>query len=124
MLVFLTRWLLECRVHQGIHRLSVSSSDALSLEPFQDLLSCEYVRFKSCEYLFLLFSTLLFLSLIMKCIYGCTSKMSVCNFNNNEIGLPFVAQGVKDLALQQLWHRSQLRLRFDLWPKNIHMPQV
>ena len=34
------------------------------------------------------------------------------------------AQWVKDLALLQLWRRSQLRLRFNSWPKNFHMLQV
>lgn len=32
------------------------------------------------------------------------------------------AQWVKDPVLQQLWHRSQLKLRSDLWPRNCHMP--
>ena len=36
--------------------------------------------------------------------------------------IPSLAQGVKDLALQQLWCRSQLRLGFDCWPGNFHMP--
>ena len=31
---------------------------------------------------------------------------------------------VKDPALPKLWHRSQLRLRFDPWPGNFHMLQV
>ena len=30
-------------------------------------------------------------------------------------------QQVKDLALPQLWCRSQIRLRFDPWPGNVHM---
>ena len=34
------------------------------------------------------------------------------------------AQWVKDQALPQLWHRLQLRLRFNPWPKNFLMPQV
>ena len=29
-----------------------------------------------------------------------------------------LVQWVKDLALWQLWHRSQLRLRSDQWPRN------
>ena len=29
-----------------------------------------------------------------------------------------LAQWVKDLALSQLWHRSQLWLRYDPWPRN------
>ena len=32
-----------------------------------------------------------------------------------------MAQRVKDPALQQLWHRSQLRLGFDPFPRNFHM---
>ena len=32
--------------------------------------------------------------------------------------IPGLAQWVKDTKLQQLW------LRFDPWPRNIHMPQV
>ena len=36
-------------------------------------------------------------------------------------GVPSVAQWVKDLALPQLWCRSQLKLRFDPWPRNFHM---
>ena len=39
-------------------------------------------------------------------------------------GVPAVAQQVKDQALPQLWHRSQLWLRFDPWPRNFHVPQV
>ena len=32
--------------------------------------------------------------------------------------IPSTGQWVKDLALLQLWHKSQLQLRFDPWPKN------
>ena len=32
--------------------------------------------------------------------------------------------GLKDLALLQLWHRSQLQLRFNHWPGNFHMSLV
>ena len=28
----------------------------------------------------------------------------------------------KDPALPQLWHRSQLQLRFYPWPGNVHVP--
>ena len=35
-----------------------------------------------------------------------------------------MAQQVKDLALQQLWHRLQLQLEFDPWTRNFHTPQV
>ena len=31
--------------------------------------------------------------------------------------IPSLAQWVKDLALQQLWRRLQLHLRFDPWPR-------
>ena len=31
---------------------------------------------------------------------------------------------LKDPVLPQLWHRSQLRLSFDPWPRNFHMPQT
>ena len=34
------------------------------------------------------------------------------------------AQWVKDLALPQLWRRSQMWLRFNPWPRNFHMPRV
>ena len=34
------------------------------------------------------------------------------------------AQWVKNPALLQLWHRSQLQLKFHLWPGNFHMPWV
>jgi len=37
---------------------------------------------------------------------------------------PAVGQWVKDLALPQLWHRLQLRLRFHPWPRNFHVPRV
>ena len=37
---------------------------------------------------------------------------------------PGPAQWVKDLAWQQLWHRSQLQLTFKPWPQNFHMPNV
>ena len=32
-----------------------------------------------------------------------------------------MVQWCKDLVLLQLWHRSQLQLRFDPWPGNFHM---
>ena len=31
---------------------------------------------------------------------------------------PGLAQWIKDLAFPQLWHRLQLKLRSDLWPRN------
>lgn len=33
-----------------------------------------------------------------------------------------LVQQVKDLGLLQLWCRSQLQRRFNLWPRNLHMP--
>ena len=30
-----------------------------------------------------------------------------------------MAQWVKDLALLQLWHKSQLQLEFDPWPREL-----
>ena len=33
------------------------------------------------------------------------------------LGGPAPAQWVKDPALPQLWHRSQMWLRFNLWPQ-------
>ena len=38
--------------------------------------------------------------------------------------VPSVAQRFKDLAVPQLWHRLQLWLRFNPWPRNFHKPQV
>ena len=38
--------------------------------------------------------------------------------------IPSSAQWVKDAALTELWCRSQLRLGFDPWPGNFHMPQL
>ena len=40
------------------------------------------------------------------------------------VGVPTVAQWVKDPALPQVWPRSQLQLRFETWPRNFHMPWV
>ena len=31
---------------------------------------------------------------------------------------------LKDPSLLQLWHGSQLQLRFDIWPRNFHMLKV
>ena len=38
--------------------------------------------------------------------------------------VPAALHEVKELALLQLWHRLQLQLRFDPWPRNFHMPRV
>ena len=35
--------------------------------------------------------------------------------------IPGPVQWVKDLALMQLWCRLQLQLRFNPWPRNLHM---
>ena len=35
-----------------------------------------------------------------------------------------LVQWVKDSTLLQLWYRSQLRLRFNSWPRNFPMPPV
>ena len=35
-----------------------------------------------------------------------------------------MVQWVKDLALQQLWCRLQMELRFNPWSGNFHMSQV
>ena len=40
------------------------------------------------------------------------------------LGVPAVAQWVKDLALPQLWHKSKLHLRFDPCPRNFLMMPV
>ena len=37
---------------------------------------------------------------------------------------PGQAQQLKDVELPQLWHRSQLWLRFNPWTKNFHMPRL
>lgn len=34
--------------------------------------------------------------------------------------IPGLVQWVKDLVLPQLWHRSQLWLGFDPWPRDLH----
>ena len=38
--------------------------------------------------------------------------------------IPSSAQWVKDPALLWLWCRSQMQLRFNPWPGNLHTPQV
>ena len=39
-------------------------------------------------------------------------------------GVSTVVHWVKDLALPQVWNRSQLQLRLDPYPQNFHMSQV
>ena len=43
-------------------------------------------------------------------------------WKNENLGAPAVVQWIKYSALLQLWHRSQLRLRFNPWPGNFHLP--
>ena len=40
------------------------------------------------------------------------------------VGVPAVADWVKDSVLPQVWHRVQLQLGFDPRPGNFHMLQV
>ena len=47
-----------------------------------------------------------------------------CSKNIKLHVVPAVVQQVKDLVLPQLWHKSQLWLRFTLWPRNFPMPRV
>ena len=35
-----------------------------------------------------------------------------------------MVQWVKDPALPQQWHRLQMQLRFNPWPRKFHMPWV
>lgn len=46
------------------------------------------------------------------------------SIKKKKLGVPAVAQGVKDVVLLQLWYRSKLQLRFDLWLRNLLMPRV
>ena len=41
-----------------------------------------------------------------------------------EVSSPACHSGLKDLVLLQLQRRSQMWLRFNLWPRNIHAPGV
>ena len=41
-----------------------------------------------------------------------------------KIGVPAMAQWLKDLTLKQLWRTQQLQLGFSPWPGNVHMPWV
>ena len=44
---------------------------------------------------------------------------SIASLEHWDRGLiPSLAQWVRDLALPHLWHKSQLRLRSDPWPRN------
>ena len=40
------------------------------------------------------------------------------------VRFPGPEQWIKDPVWPQLWHKSQMRLRFNPWPGNFHMPQV
>ena len=46
-----------------------------------------------------------------------------CCLCGSEVSLSSLAQWVKDLALLQLWFKSQLWLRFNPWSGNFHMTQ-
>ena len=41
-----------------------------------------------------------------------------------QVQFPAWCLGLRDPALLQLWHRSQLWLTFNAWPGNFHMPQA
>ena len=58
--------------------------------------------------------------LLWKNLYSCL----VLIFKMRGFWVPAVAQWIKGPALPQLGHRSQLRLGFDPWPRNFHMPWV
>ena len=47
-----------------------------------------------------------------------TKKTNNLIKNGEIFGVPAVAHRIKDLALQQLLHRSQLSLQFDPWPRS------
>ena len=52
----------------------------------------------------------------------CASRLGIWHCLCSGTGLtPSPGQWVKDPALLQLWHRSQLQLRFDPWPSNFHI---
>ena len=40
------------------------------------------------------------------------------------VQFPAWCLGLRDPALPQLWHRSQLWLTFNPWPGNFYMPQA
>ena len=50
-------------------------------------------------------------------MFNITSHEGNANRNRND-KVPTVMQWVKDSVLPQLWCRSQLQLRFRLWPRN------
>ena len=54
----------------------------------------------------------------------CWAGLFVIHYERLEFRVPNVAQGVKDPALLQLWHRSKLWLGFEPWPGSFHMPWV
>ena len=53
------------------------------------------------------------------CIAVLNDPAYFCGGSNS---VPRLAQQVKDLALLQLWCRSQLQLGFYLWSRNFHVP--
>ena len=53
----------------------------------------------------------------------CVKNLTAVAWVTEEVQLQFLAlcSGLKEPALLQLRFRSQLQLRFSLWPRNIHM---
>ena len=51
-------------------------------------------------------------------------KYTLTKIKKQYIGCLLVVQWVKDMALPQLWCRSQLRHGFDPWPRNFHIMGV
>ena len=56
------------------------------------------------------------LSIKMLWVFTTSFKKALFALKICLLGAPTVVQWVKYLALLQLWHRSQLQLRFDPWP--------
>lgn len=56
----------------------------------------------------------------------CVKNPTAVAWVTEEVQLQFLAlcSGLKEPALLQLRFRSQLQLRFSLWPRNIHMPRL
>ena len=49
-------------------------------------------------------------------------KKTKQNTKKGQKGSSLVVQQVKDMVLLELWHRLQLRCKFNPWPSNFHMP--
>ena len=58
----------------------------------------------------------------MKILRFRASKDAISRVKKQPTEVPSVTWRVKDLALLQLWCRSQLWLGFSPWPRNFHMP--